>query len=328
MRLNYLGEFSHESDVEVDGVQIMSQIWIQLKFVKFLISGKQSIRGNFVYKVVSDDKVAVFAAKPSQNDIFRIYTLRESDRQLVLKKHDKYQDWGWDLVGLFQEHFSFLLLNYGFKFVYKEFGNAVDANGKFYFYGPMNAYSFYNENGCFTFFNLVQRKEWDAYKVDKYVDDQSELKKGVNLLDGFYPLEQELHTGLVYAGDESYIKNISILIRKKIEVSHEIYGISVLKNSNDRNKALKTFIINFTFNPNINRTLSRNYMPHLLVDGSNQYLGIRFCELNVSETDQSITSTVERLYDEVDYSVLKVGTQFTIKEGLTTIGVGKVQRLN
>jgi hypothetical protein len=43
--------------------------------------------------VVSDDKLAVFAANPRKNDIFRIYTLRDSDRQIVLKKHDKHQEW-------------------------------------------------------------------------------------------------------------------------------------------------------------------------------------------------------------------------------------------
>lgn len=43
------------------------------------------------------------------------------------------------------------------------------------FAGPIDAYSFYNENGCITFHNIVQRGEWGWFISKKFSQNQYEL---------------------------------------------------------------------------------------------------------------------------------------------------------
>lgn len=62
---------------------------------------------------------------------------------------------------LIKKHLSFLINEYNMSFKYQCFN---DYKG---FKGPIDVYSFYNDNGCFTLHNIVQRGEWGWYVSKK-----------------------------------------------------------------------------------------------------------------------------------------------------------------
>lgn len=76
------------------------------------------------------------------------------------------------------EHFSFLVKEYNFKFDKIALGDMRDENGKLWFYGPFNCYSFYNENVCINFMNLVQRRDWYITITKELSNDQTYIRKG------------------------------------------------------------------------------------------------------------------------------------------------------
>ena len=77
--------------------------------------------------------------------------------------------------------FDFLLNNYGFSYSKEELGNAVDKDGKFFFYGPLNAYQFYNKEICISILHLAQRDDYNVYITDKKSDDQVYIKNGIEM---------------------------------------------------------------------------------------------------------------------------------------------------
>ena len=77
--------------------------------------------------------------------------------------------------------FDFLLNTYSFSYSKEELGNAVDKSGKFIFYGPLNAYQFYNENLCINILHLVQRDDYNVYITDKKSADQVFIINGIEI---------------------------------------------------------------------------------------------------------------------------------------------------
>ena len=77
--------------------------------------------------------------------------------------------------------FDFLLNTYGFSYSKEELGNAVDKSGTIVFYGPLNAYQFYNENLCINILHLVQRDDYNVYITDKKSADQVFIKNGTEI---------------------------------------------------------------------------------------------------------------------------------------------------
>lgn len=77
--------------------------------------------------------------------------------------------------------FDFLLNTYGFSYSKEELGNAVDKSGKFIFYGPLNAYQFYNENFCINILHLVQRDDYNVYITDIKSADQVFIINGIEV---------------------------------------------------------------------------------------------------------------------------------------------------
>jgi len=82
-----------------------------------------------------------------------------------------------------------------------------------------------------------------------------------------------------------------------------------------------------------------SYRPHLvvgdpnqkraLVDGRNQstedYLGVIFvAQAGPLEVEKEISAEVETIYPQVNYSSLKKGAAFTIREGGSIVGNGQV----
>lgn len=77
--------------------------------------------------------------------------------------------------------FGFLIDNYDFSFAKIDLGNAVDKDGRFFFYGPLNAYQLYNDNICINILYLVQRQDYDVYITDKYCRDQKYIRNGLEI---------------------------------------------------------------------------------------------------------------------------------------------------
>ena len=77
--------------------------------------------------------------------------------------------------------FDFLLNTYGFSYSKEELGNAVDKSGNFIFYGPLNAYQFYNENLCINVLHLVQRDDYNVYITDIKSTDQDFIINGIQV---------------------------------------------------------------------------------------------------------------------------------------------------
>ena len=77
--------------------------------------------------------------------------------------------------------FDFLLNNYNFTYCKVKLGNAVDKNGKFFFYGPLNAYQFYNENVCINILHLVQRDDYNVYITDQKSVNQVYIRNGTEI---------------------------------------------------------------------------------------------------------------------------------------------------
>lgn len=76
------------------------------------------------------------------------------------------------------EMFGFLINDYGFLFSKESLGNLVDDNGKLVFYGPLNAYQFYNKNVCINILHLVQIDDYYVYITNEKTKDQIYIRSG------------------------------------------------------------------------------------------------------------------------------------------------------
>lgn len=108
-------------------------------------------------------------------------------------------------------HLSFLTQKYGFRFKFQTFEKWHD------FYGPMDTYSFYNEFGCLTLHNAVQRGEWAIYLADKFSENQYELMK--------CEICQSDYMTKSYWTFNGWIKGLSQVIKKQIEKEGNLFGI-------------------------------------------------------------------------------------------------------
>lgn len=77
--------------------------------------------------------------------------------------------------------FGYLLHDFGFSCAKELLGDAVDKDGKFFFYGPLNAYQFYNEKLCINILHSLQRDDYNVYITDKKSDEQVYIKNGIEV---------------------------------------------------------------------------------------------------------------------------------------------------
>lgn len=77
--------------------------------------------------------------------------------------------------------FSFLFNDYGFCFAKADLGDAVDKDGRFFFYGPLNAYFIYNQNVCINILYLVQRQDYEIFITDSHKKDQVYIRNGTKV---------------------------------------------------------------------------------------------------------------------------------------------------
>lgn len=117
--------------------------------------------------------------------------------------------------------FNFLK-RYGFEFKEQSFKNVYNS------YFTVYTYSFYNEDGCFTIYNLPQRGEWDyfysknfstvmddllAFRIDIYSQKAEIWEKARKVC--LYTMKKEL----------SLLVDV---IKYQIQEKNEFYGIKIL----------------------------------------------------------------------------------------------------
>jgi len=109
------------------------------------------------------------------------------------------------------KYFGFLVEKYNMKFKFQTFDEYLG------FPGPIDTYSFYNKNGCFTFQNIVQIGEWNWYIAKEFSHNQYELlEKNVDQRDYLFKS---------YFFTNSWLKDFSKIIKKQAERSNSAFGI-------------------------------------------------------------------------------------------------------
>ena len=76
--------------------------------------------------------------------------------------------------------------------------------------------------------------------------------------------------------------------------------------------------------PNLN---NGKYCPYLAIKGSDQPLGVNFIDGEDVIFDKQIRANALPLYETVDYTALKAGTEFLIMEGGNIVGEGIVKEI-
>ena len=69
------------------------------------------------------------------------------------------------------------------------------------------------------------------------------------------------------------------------------------------------------------------YYPHIIIKGTEEYLGINFIDGEDVIFDKPIQANALRVYETVDYSALQAGTEFFIMEGGNIVGEGIVKEI-
>ena len=76
--------------------------------------------------------------------------------------------------------------------------------------------------------------------------------------------------------------------------------------------------------PNLNYGM---YYPHIVIKGTEEYLGINFIDGEDVIFDKQIRANALLVYETVDYSALQAGTEFLIMEGSDVVGEGLVKEI-
>lgn len=76
--------------------------------------------------------------------------------------------------------------------------------------------------------------------------------------------------------------------------------------------------------PNLN---NGKYCPHLVIKGSEQMLSVNFIDGEDVIFDKQIGANALPLYENVDYSDLRAGTEFLIMEDGNVVGEGIIKEI-
>lgn len=88
---------------------------------------------------------------------------------------------------------------------------------------------------------------------------------------------------------------------------------------------LQNLPVKVRFYPDVRKTPPvTGYHPHVVAEGTQEYLGIRFVIPEPVPLGCEFTCEVTLMYAHVDYSALRPGVKFLIKEGPHTVGEGAV----
>lgn len=207
-----------------------------------------------------------------------------------------------------RELFSFLIEDYGFSFVAEDLGDAVDRDGKFFFYGPLKAYCIYNESVCINILYLEQRQDYEIFITDSYKSDQVYIRNGARIDDFFaYHLDR-------YADE----------LRSSIAECGEICGRKIAATA-ERMPDVEVVI---TFN-GVRRTPARSgYRPAHDLGGGRVLGGIHhYFDVDEVAPDGKARGTIAFFTPEALAASIQCGMQFPIQEGARIVGMATVVKI-
>ena len=108
--------------------------------------------------------------------------------------------------------FVFLISEHNFEFSKAELGDAVDASGRFFFYGPVYSYALWNGKVCINILELVQRQDYNIYITKELTQHQPTIRSGI-AVDGY---------------DCYHWEAFAAKIKKELEEKGTICGVSAL----------------------------------------------------------------------------------------------------
>lgn len=111
---------------------------------------------------------------------------------------------------------------YDLKFAYQSY--SMDKTETFY--GPMDAYSIYNKNGCFTIYIAVQRAEVYYYYASRFSSHQKDLLQKEIFVRRYEEelWEKEMHW---YSSIMQEFRIVATIIQHQIENQKAFFGIKI-----------------------------------------------------------------------------------------------------
>lgn len=124
-----------------------------------------------------------------------------------------------------KKQFEFLVKDYGFQYSFHRFENHPFGNWS------VDMHSYYNENGCFSIYNLPQRGEWDYYYSKNISKDIAELmEQRINIESiGKEIWEKARKKFLFRYRHNLFHKTLAEAIKNQMDQHGEFYGIKVNK---------------------------------------------------------------------------------------------------
>lgn len=125
-------------------------------------------------------------------------------------------------------HTSKLMYNGKTKLVLKYLGFLKEHGMEFKFQsfseykgfsGPIDTYSFYNQNGCFTMHNIVQRNEWNWFVSKSFSENQYKLLEK--------EISQNLYITKRYWLYSRVLSELSNLLKFEILSTGAVFGIKL-----------------------------------------------------------------------------------------------------
>lgn len=111
------------------------------------------------------------------------------------------------------KYLGFLVSDYNFKFSFQSFPEYLG------FYGPVDCYSFYNDNGCFTLHNIVQRGDWGLFISPQFSNNQYELL--------VKEIPQKEYIKRSYYTASGWLKEFSKIISDEIKSNNSLFSIEI-----------------------------------------------------------------------------------------------------
>lgn len=119
-----------------------------------------------------------------------------------------------------EEQFKFLQ-EYGVQYKKQVFKNAFNTNFVVY------TDSFYNENGCFTIYNLAQKGEVYYYFSKEIEDNLNKLIENEVDVYNMYPSMLEKIKKMIFYNFNKEIKVLSNVVKKEIVEKRQFFGIKI-----------------------------------------------------------------------------------------------------
>lgn len=111
------------------------------------------------------------------------------------------------------KYLGFLKTEFGMSYAFQSFSNYRG------FAGPIETYSFYNDNGCITFHHIIQRGEWGWYTSKEF----SNIQEG--LLEKEIEQREYLHKS--YFLTKSWLKDLQQALHEEIKQYGTVFHIKV-----------------------------------------------------------------------------------------------------